>query len=267
MRHAFEQLQEWKDARARAGRMLVALDFDGTLAGIVGDPDAARLEPDTRAALVRLAARPDTDIAVVSGRALEDVRARVAIDGVFYGGNHGLEIEGPGVQRVHVDAAAARPALAACAEHLRPHVDALPGAILEDKGLTLSVHYRQVPGDRDGAGARLLQEVRALATKFPGLRVTTGKMVIELRPDVQWDKGRAVRFLLAALEAGAGSMLPVIFIGDDITDEDAFRAISADGQGIVVAPEPPAETAAALWVRSPAEVTMLLHALGGWTDI
>jgi trehalose 6-phosphate phosphatase len=261
MKHASENLDAWISAREHAGRMLVALDFDGTLVPIVDDPDDAHLDPVTHAALVKLAARPDTDLAIVSGRALEDVRSRVAVDGVFYAGNHGLEIEGPGVQCVHAEASRIRPALAACADRLRPMVASLPGAILEDKGLTLSLHYRQVQHDRAGAGERLLELARAAAAAVSGVRVTTGKMIIELRPDVTWDKGRAVRFLLDTLEAGAGSMLPVIFIGDDVTDEDAFRAIAQRGQGIIVAADPPAATAARWFVKSPVEVTALLEAL------
>jgi trehalose-phosphatase len=256
--HAFEKLPNWLAARSRAGRMLLALDYDGTLAGIATRPEDARLDPATEAILRRLAARPDTDIAIISGRALEDIRARVGITGVYYAGNHGLEIEGPGLQRVHAEAAAVRPLLAACAEMMRPLVEELPGAILEDKGLTVSIHYRGVADER--AGEDLLAVVAHTVAACPGLRVTMGKKVIEIRPDVSWDKGRATRFLLDALQAGAGSMLPVLFVGDDETDEDAFRAIADRGAGVVVGSRPPSTTAATAYVRNPGEVADLLAA-------
>ncbi len=256
--HAFDKLPQWLAARSHAGRILLALDFDGTLTGIVPHPEDARLDPDTEAALRRLTARPDSDVAIISGRALEDIRARVGIPGVFYAGNHGLEIEGPGVQRVHAEAAAVRPRLSACAELLRPTVEKLPGAILEDKGLTVSIHYRNV--EDESAAKKLLALVTDTVAAHAGLRVTTGKKVIEIRPDVNWDKGRATRFLLDTLQAGAGTMMPVFFVGDDATDEDAFRAIADRGTGIVVASTPPATTAATAYLRSPAEVSQLLAA-------
>jgi trehalose-phosphatase len=257
--HAFEKIPGWLAARSRAGRMLLALDYDGTLAGIADHPEDAHLDSTTAHMLRRLCERPDTNIAVISGRALEDIRARVGIEGLYYAGNHGLEIEGPGLQRVHAEAIEIRPLLAACADMLRPLVEEIPGAILEDKGLTVSIHYRQVADERAGENLRAIVAHTIAAT--PGLRVTTGKKVIELRPNVRWDKGRATRFLLDSLQAGAGSMLPVIFVGDDETDEDAFREIADRGTGVVVGTAPPLTTAATAYVRTPGEVTELLAAL------
>lgn len=239
--------------------MLVALDFDGTLAPIAGHPAEVVFPAASREALERLAARPDTDVAVVSGRSLEDTRARVGLPGLYYAGNHGMEIEGPGIQEVHSGAAAARSRIAACAASVREWADRMEGVVLEDKGLTLSVHYRLV---RDPAVAEEVQRrVRERCGAEPGLRITGGKQVIEVRPDVPWDKGRAVRFLLDALEAPGTALLPAIFIGDDATDEDAFRALRGRGDGVVVASPAPAETAATAWVASVAEVAALLNAL------
>jgi trehalose 6-phosphate phosphatase len=256
--HALDKLPAWLAARTRAGRLLLALDYDGTLTGIVPRPDDADLDPETGAVLRRLTARPDTDVAIVSGRALEDIRARVGIPGVYYAGNHGLEIEGPGLQCVHAEAAAVRPVLAGCAELLRPRVEAQPGASLEDKGLTVSVHFRQV--EDQSAANSLVDDVTQAVAACPGLRITMGKKVVEIRPDVSWDKGRATRFLLDSLQAGAGSMLPVLYVGDDQTDEDAFRAIADRGTGVIVAYPPPADTAATAYLRDPSEVTALLAA-------
>lgn len=239
--------------------MLVALDFDGTLAPIVEHPENAALPAATRPILERLAARPDTDLAIVSGRGLEDVRARVGVDGIFYAGNHGMEIEGPGLQRRVAAAVAARPRLAACAEALREAVAGIEGAQVEDKGFTLSVHTRRV-ADRE-AEAEVERRVRAIVADEPGLRITSGKKILEVRPDVDWDKGRATSFLLDTLEAGAGLLVPVIFIGDDRTDEDAFRALGDRGDGVLVAASPPGRTAARAWVEDPTAVAALLEAL------
>jgi trehalose 6-phosphate phosphatase len=257
--HALDRLEEWRAARRQAGRLLLALDFDGTLAPIVEWPEQATLLPAAREALLRLARRPDTDLAIVSGRTLEDVRARVALPGVYYAGNHGMEIEGPGVQRRFVEAAAVRPRLAACAEALRHALAGVEGAFVEDKGLTLSVHYRRVaePALRDTV-RRIAQEA---CGREPGLRLTEGKMISEIRPDVDWDKGRALRFLLDALEAGDDNLVPALFIGDDRTDEDGFRALAGRGDGILVADPPPPTTAATAYLRSPDEVAQLLAGL------
>lgn len=256
---ALDRIESWQTARRRAGRMLVALDFDGTLAPIVEDPGRAALPPATRAALERLAARPDTDVAIISGRALEDLRARVGLEEIYYGGNHGLEIEGPGVQRVHEGAAASRRRIAACAELLRKRLSSIEGVEIEDKGLTLSVHYRRVARREEAERVRVV--ARAACEGREGVKVTEGKVVVEVRPDVDWDKGRATRFILAALEAGAGTGVVAIFIGDDRTDEDAFRALRGRGDGVVVAPAPPPDTAATAWARSTEEVVAVLEAL------
>lgn len=257
--NALERVEEWRAGRARAGRLFLALDFDGTLAPIVPSPAEAALPAAARAALVSLAGRPDTDLAIVSGRALEDLCQRVGVADLYYAGNHGLEIEGPGIQEVHQEATSARPRIAACAAALRGRLAPLQGAVLEDKGLTLSIHYRMAP---DSATA---ERIRAVALEgcadVAGLRATEGKMVVEVRPDVDWDKGRAVRFLLETLGAAVPAAGPALFIGDDRTDEDAFRALDGRGDGVIVAPNPPAHTAATAYLRSPAEVVRFLESL------
>lgn len=256
--HANDRVGAWRAARRRVGRMLVALDYDGTLAPIVDRPERAALPEPTRATVARLAARPDTDVAIVSGRALEDVRSRVGVAAIYYAGNHGLEIEGPGIVRVHPGAAAARPRVEACAAALREALGGIAGAEIEDKGITLSVHYRRVAA---AEVERVRERTFRVCEGRAGLRVTEGKRVIEVRPDVDWDKGRATRFLLDALELDALHAAPAVFIGDDRTDEDAFRALEGRGEGVLVVDAPPPDTAAAAYVRSTEEVATLLAAL------
>jgi trehalose 6-phosphate phosphatase len=255
---ALQLLAALRTARDRAGLMLVGLDFDGTLAPIVRRPDDAALPAATEPLLRALAARSDTHVALVSGRSLHDLRRRVGIDGVYYAGNHGLEIEGPGVARVHPDAEAAVARLGRMARLLEQRLGDRPGVIVEDKGLTLSVHYRMV--DDDGDAARVRADVHAVCAGARGLRLTEGKKVVEVRPDVDWHKGRALRFLRETL-VPPGSGAPTLFIGDDRTDEDAFREVGDDGCAIVVGDSPPADTAATAALASVAAVADFLAGL------
>jgi trehalose 6-phosphate phosphatase len=257
--HALARVPHWQALRRHAGRLLVALDFDGTLAPIALDPTTVALPPAAREAMLRLCRRQDTDLAVVSGRALEDLRERIALPSIYYAGNHGLEIEGPGIQEVHREATLIRPQLAACTTRLRAVLANEPGVFLEDKGLTLSVHYRRATSPDVEVRLRALLE--QVIGEAPALRLTEGKKVFEVRPNVPWDKGRALRFLLGTLEDGGALPIPALFVGDDRTDEDAFRALHGRGDGIVVAAEPPPASAASAYLRSPDEVAALLEAL------
>lgn len=256
--HARTRLPELLELRRNAGRMLVALDFDGTLSPIVDRPQDAALLEGLAGPLERLAARADTVAAIVSGRGLADVRSRVRLDSMYYAGNHGFEIEGPGVDRVHPAAEEARPALEACVRGLEEGLAEEPGTEIEDKRWTLSIHYRRA--EREGAAGRVRAAIDEHCRR-PGLRVTEGKKVFEVRPDVDWDKGRATEFLLDVVSRDAGvDDLPALFIGDDRTDEDAFAVVRERGGGIVVG-EPPADTHAVAWVRGPAEVAELVEEL------
>jgi trehalose 6-phosphate phosphatase len=171
-----------------------------------------------------------------------------------------MEIHGAGIDRIHPEAAAARPLLERAAARIRTGLAEVPGAFLEDKGLTLSVHFRQAP-DRADEVRRVVDD--AVAGEA-GLRTTAGKMVLEVRPRVEWDKGRAVLFLLEQMRPPAGA--PVLYLGDDATDEDAFRALAAwrpEGEGVLVADHPAPDSAARAWLRSPEEVGALFAALAG----
>lgn len=259
--HAMECLPRWAEGWARTGRLVLLLDFDGTLAPIVPRPEDATLPDATRRALERLRGVPGLEMAVVSGRGLADARGRVGLDDIAYAGNHGMEIEGPGIQRVHEAAAAARPVLEAVALRLEDEVGGVAGVLVEDKDLTLSIHYRRAPRDRVD---EVRERVFAAAGMHAGLRVTEGKELLEVRPAVDWDKGRAVEFLLGQMSPPAAT--PVLYLGDDRTDEDAFRSLRGNpgvaGEGVIVADPPPADTLASSYLREPAEVATLLAALG-----
>jgi trehalose-phosphatase len=240
--------------REAAGRRLALfLDYDGTLTPIVERPEDAVLAAPMREALRRVAQR--CAVAIVSGRDLEDVRARVGIEGLSYAGCHGFEIAGPRGSRVHAAAAAAAPQLGAAADMVAHDTRGLPGVQLERKRFTLAVHYRRA---RESDVHAVREAVARAQARHPALRVTEGKKVLELQPDVDWDKGRAVLWLIDTLQLQGA--LPV-YIGDDVTDEDAFRALAGRGVGIAVQ-EAPRPTAARYVLPDPDAVRELLSALG-----
>ena len=201
-----------------ASRILLGLDFDGTLSEIVDSPEKAVLSSGTRRLLRALVQRPDIKVAVLSGRALEDIKKRVGLSGVYYAGDHGLQIVGPGLRWTHprvgaLDAALGRP--------LEKDLEKIPGAIVEYKRFGMAVHYRKVP---ERYLRRLADRVRArcagLRERF---RVLRGKKTFDIRSLVPWDKGHALEAIRNQL---AGGWMGV-FIGDDRTDEEGFRTLGA----------------------------------------
>ncbi len=242
-------------ANARTRRLAVFLDYDGTLTPIVDRPEAAVLADSTRAAIARLAER--CPVAVVSGRDLDDVRSRVGLAKLVYAGSHGFDIGGPpGLRRALPQALDAVPALDAAERELRAALGAIDGALVERKRFTIAVHYRLV---RESEVAEVERAVDAAVCEHRGLRKRLGKKVFEVQPDVAWDKGAAVRWLLAALDLDGPDALAV-FLGDDLTDEDAFRALAGRGIGVAVL-DAPRPTAATYALRDPDEVRVFLEAL------
>ncbi|MBI4355152.1 MAG: trehalose-phosphatase [Candidatus Omnitrophica bacterium] len=240
----------------RARRLLLMLDYDGVLTPLVRHPRIARLPAAHRRLLRQLSRQPGTTVGVLSGRKLSELRAMVGVRGLIYGGNHGLELTGPVGRFVHPEARRSAALIRQLARHLAQAVGTIPGAWVEPKTLSLSLHYR---GVRPGQRARLQQlfyRVVGPLVRQRRVRVTTGKRILEVRPPVAWDKGRALWWLLQ--RPSLRGAVPV-FIGDDLTDEDAFRAIRRRGVGIRVGPV--LRTAARYRLRSPREVAELLRRL------
>ena len=225
----YSQLKELVAAR----RVAVFLDFDGTLSEIVKQPESATLVDGAADALRALAAQ--CPVAVVSGRGLEDVRDRINVDGLWFAGSHGFELAAPDGGRHENEAAAtALGALATTSELLTRDLSEIPGVVVEHKPFGVAVHYRN-------ADPEVVDDVVAAVHRLghsEGLRVTTGRKVVELRPNIDWDKGTTLEWILEHIEVsdstyGPDTVLP-IYIGDDITDEDAFDAVRFDGVGIAV---------------------------------
>jgi len=206
------------------------LDFDGTLTPIVEDPDKAFLSEGMRRSLAALAGT--CSVGVVSGRDLADVRRRVGLDDLYYAGSHGFEIAGPeGLHRAMEKGVEYLPALDAAEDALRREMSGIAGAVVERKRFDIAVHYRHVAAEEEGDVEDAVAKVVFDAT---GLRKTRGKMVLQVQPDIEWDKGKAVLWLLQELDLRRPDVLP-LFVGDDVTDEDAFRMLRGiDGLGIVV---------------------------------
>ena len=257
--HAFELVPEWRARREKAGHMLIALDFDGTIAPIVPHPDDAQMLPQARSVLHRLAERSDTEIALISGRSLADLRRRIGIDDVYYAGNHGLEIHGPDLDDIVDGAVDLVPRVQDCFQTLVAGVGDIPGVFIENKHLSLSVHYRMV--DDPALQQHVEAEVaKVFAEHSTGLRLTTGKRVREIRPDIDWHKGRALLYIIEEIEAVRGAPMLPMFVGDDKTDEDGFIALRGRGAAVLVGAVD-AHTAASSFVHSPEEAVTLLEQL------
>ena len=233
---------------------VVFLDYDGTLTPIVDDPEDAVLDEAMRTSIQRL--RNRYPVGIVSGRDLDDVRSRVGVDGVHYVGSHGFDILAPDGTR-HRRATAYLPALRRSEEALRKKIQRIEGAWVERKSFAVAVHFRNLahPGDED----RVESAVDEVTKGETRLEKTGGKKIFEIRPAVDWDKGRAVTWILDNL-VDARDPVP-LYIGDDITDEDAFRALRRRGVGVVVMGADERESAARYRLADTTQVRRFLDAL------
>lgn len=254
-----DALERWPEVRRRlAGRRpVVFLDFDGTLSPIVERPADAAILPRVREAVAALARR--VPVIVVSGRDRRDVAARVGLPDLVYAGSHGFDIAGPeGLSIQREQGADYLPALTRAHERLREALGGIEGVLIERKRFAIAVHFRQVAElDVD----RVEMAVDEVVERFPKLRKTYGKKIFELRPRIDWDKGKAVLWLLEALSLGGDDVLP-LYLGDDVTDEDAYAALRDRGIGILVA-DSVCLTAARYVLRDPDEVARFLRRLIG----
>jgi trehalose-phosphatase len=246
-------LEHVEELAGRSDQLAVFLDYDGTLTAIVNDPKEALLSDSMRHTLQALVMR--ASVAVLSGRDLDDVRKRVAIEAIAYAGSHGFDIAGPrGLRRQ--EAMKVLPALDAAEKELREKLAGIAGALIERKRFSIAAHYRKVSENDFPSLERAVSEV---AARHRELRRIEGKKVYELLPYTDWDKGKAALWLLENLGLEHGKVRP-IYIGDDRTDEDAFRALGQCGTGILVS-EQPRSTAARYALKNPAEVERFLQEL------
>ena len=246
------------DRLAGGGHLLLLTDYDGTLAPIVPNPEAATLPETVRADLWTLARSPRVHFGVVSGRDLADLRAQVAVSEAIYAGCYGLEIEGPGMSFVHPEAQAQREGLDAIGRELSRRAPGVPGMHVESKRFGLAVHYRHVaPNEMQNVETEMARAIRRDGSRF---KIFHGVQVIEIQPQVGWTKGDCVLWIRDALRRTSGDRLMVVYIGDDWTDEHAFEALVGQGLTISVGDRVPASRAA-YRVADVAAVRQLLRAL------
>jgi trehalose 6-phosphate phosphatase len=239
--------------------LVLGLDFDGTLAPIVDDPTESAITGRARELLGKLAAHPRVLVAVVSGRELDDLVDRVGIEGPVYAGNHGLELRVGEETLVHPEAARQQATIQQLVEELRERLEDVPGSDVEDKGLSATVHYRQGSDAADDVVSTVETLVDEAETD---VRVSSGKEIREIRPSVEWDKGAAMQLLRDRAPDGYQSL----YVGDDTTDEDAFRAVQPDGVGIRVGSRTDEATDAAYQVPNQDAVPQLLAWIAEYAD-
>ena len=244
-----------KHVRA-GGRILLLLDFDGTLAPIVVRPERAALPVATGKVLRRLARRPGFVVGIVTGRALADIRRRAKVPGALYVGSHGLEYALPGGRAVRLVDHACRRSLRQLRQRLGQELPRVAGLRLEAKPYSLAVHYRRVVRKHL---PRILRVVRGVESEFtPAIRLQRGKKVAEFLPNIPADKGRTVRAVLSQVIKESGRRVTPVYFGDDVTDEAVFRLLRQEGWTVRVG-SLRGRTRARYYLRSPAEVRRWLE--------
>lgn len=211
-------------------RPAVFLDYDGTLTPIVDRPVDAVISQSMRVAVRGLAQR--CPVCVVSGRDRRVVQELMGVDDLIVAGSHGFDIWSPTEGTLEHEAGGGfEELIARVTERVREEADSIEGSLVEPKKASVALHYRLVAeADRP----RIAAIVDLVLAEHPGeLKLTPGKMVYEIQPKLEWDKGKAVLYLLEALALDSDDVV-ALYLGDDITDEDAFRALSGKGIGIFV---------------------------------
>jgi trehalose 6-phosphate phosphatase len=245
-------------SQLKGKRLAVFLDYDGTLTPIAARPEMAVLAEEMRETVRSLAEL--CPVAIVSGRDRLDVEQLVQIESLIYAGSHGFDIAGPEGGEIEFEQGSSFLASLDQAEQaFSQELSAVTGARIERKKFSIAVHFRGVARQDE---ARVEPIVDAVLARSPDLRKGLGKKVFELQPGIDWHKGKAVLWLLEALGLNADDVVPV-YVGDDVTDEDAFRALASQTQhgiGIVVT-ETPRPTAAQYSLKSTDEVQTFLHQL------
>ncbi|XP_020588405.1 probable trehalose-phosphate phosphatase 6 [Phalaenopsis equestris] len=257
-------------AAAMRKKIVVFLDYDGTLSPIVEDPDSAFMSESMRSAVKGVAKYFPT--AIVTGRCIDKVFSFVRLEELFYAGSHGMDIKGPTKCPKHVNAQA-QSMLCQPASEFLPMINEvydlllektklIPGCKVENNRFCLSVHFRCVEEKR---WSGLVEEVRSVLAIYPDLRLTQGRKVLEIRPTIEWNKGKALEFLLEKLGFDNCEDILPIYIGDDRTDEDAFKVLRDREQGFgILVSKFSKETNATYTLKEPSEVRDFLHRLAEW---
>lgn len=223
-------------------------DYDGTLTPIVERPDLAKISPEMKEIIRQLSLK--YKCAIVSGRERKNLQTLVDIPGIFYAGDHGLDIIGPDISLIHPKAKKFLPLIQDISKSLDKSLSHIPGVIVEKKKISVAIHYRQV-SKKDLSRLKLpLKEI--LKENREDIRLLTGKKVVEFLPNIEWNKGKAVLWILNTLGVD-WSEHKIFYLGDDTTDENAFRILRTRGTSILIA-EKAQKSAADFRLSSPEEV-------------
>ncbi|KAK4480613.1 hypothetical protein RD792_013691 [Penstemon davidsonii] len=272
---SFEQISN----NARGKKIALFLDYDGTLSPIVDNPDHAYMSNSMRTAVRNVAKYFPT--AIISGRSRDKVHEFVGLSELYYAGSHGMDIMGPvqpftnghkncikSTNKQGKEVNLFQPAsefLPMIDEVYRSLVEItkdIPGAKVENNKFCVSVHYRNVD---EKSWTTVGHSVHEILKEYPRLRLTHGRKVLEVRPVLNWDKGKAVEFLLESLGLmNRDDVLP-IYVGDDRTDEDAFKVLREGNRGFgIIVSSVPKESNAFYSLRDPSEVMEFLKTLVTW---
>ncbi len=247
-RHLFNN---WDKLKKRLDNKCIFLffDYDGTLVPITDSPGKAVMPSEVKELLKQLLRIKGCKVAIISGRSLKNIKEIIGLKGVIYSGNHGLEIEAPGVNFDNQVSLRLKAIIRHIKEELSVRLPDIRGVFVEDKGLIVSVHYRLVDKDRIHMLRKILKEITNPYIVRGKVKIDHGKEVYEIKPPVDWNKGKIISWILS--KSKRLKAFP-IYLGDDVTDEDAFMALKNKGLTIFVGRK--GESIAQFYLKDASEV-------------
>jgi len=249
-------LDEWPriKSKIKKKRIILLLDYDGTLSVIVSKPSKTTPNKEIKLILKSLAKKKNIYLAIVSGRKLKDVEKLIQIKGIWYVGNHGLEMKSPASKLIYPRGTQFKRLMKEIKKKLNKKIRKIKGALIEDKALTLTLHYRAVR-KKDLYN---LKEIFGIICnpylRAKRIKIRQGKKCWEIRPPLNWDKGKAVKKILSSFKRK--TPFP-IYLGDDTTDEDAFRVVKKKGLAVFIGK--PKHSYADYFLNSVSEVKRFLE--------
>jgi len=256
VQHVFNVWENIERRLCSAKRILLLLDFDGTLTPIVKRPREAELSRKMEGILKFLAKKRGFEVAIISGRSLSDLKQKIKIRNITYVGNHGLEIERKRKKFIYPKASKSIPTMRELKRILKARLQSIKGTIVEDKRVGLAVHYRMVKNSDVPELKRTVGQIFRPFMEKRKIKIGHGKKMLEARPPIMWDKGKAASMLLDSFKQEK----PLSFyLGDDKTDEDAFSAL--DGKGITVFVGKSRKSKANFFLKNVGEVGIFLKRL------
>ncbi|MBL7198223.1 MAG: trehalose-phosphatase [Candidatus Omnitrophica bacterium] len=258
MKYIFDIWKKINSDIKEAEHILLVLDYDGTLTPIVDNPELAMLNENTRDKIKDLTNHPFFTIGIISERSLTDIKKKVAINKIYYGGNYGLEIESPEIKFTSPDAKELMPLMVLIKDDLEKELGDIKGVLVENKGLALSVHFRQVKRRNIVKVKDIFDSILAPILDEDRVKVTRGKKVLEVRPPLKLDKGKAFSWMIKNLSLNFSRVLP-IYIGDDHTDESAFEVANKNSGLSIFVGKRGRHLCANYYLKSPEDVRIFLE--------